>query len=113
MKTEPDDPYNLQRFVEALGTPHSRPAIDGMHGTGEPRQRTLHQRYFQLPDYLKYRSCMTLFARAARNNEVFRASLERYFDGQEDPRTIELLGESSGGALRYSDDCLTATSRAP
>lgn len=52
---------------------------------------------FGTPDDLKFRSCMTLFARAAAlaqtcaENQVFRAALEKYFDGREDPRTLERL----------------------
>ncbi len=42
------------------------------------------------PDDLKLRSSMTLFARAADDPAVFRAVLERYYDGP-DPRTEELL----------------------
>ena len=51
---------------------------------------------FGFPDDLKFRSCMTLFARAASGSassgaEVFRAALDEYFRGEEDPRTLELL----------------------
>ena len=46
---------------------------------------------FGYPDDLKLRSSMTLFARAAPEEPVFRQVLERYFDGAEDPRTVELL----------------------
>jgi len=47
---------------------------------------------FGYPDDLKLRSSMTLFARAAPDEPVFTAVLERYFDGAADPRTLELLG---------------------
>jgi len=44
------------------------------------------------PDYLKFRSCMTLFALAAEDgDEPFSAALAKYFAGGEDPRTRELL----------------------
>jgi uncharacterized protein (DUF1810 family) len=46
---------------------------------------------FGYPDDLKLRSSMTLFARAAPENPVFAAVLDRYFDGEPDPRTLELL----------------------
>ena len=46
---------------------------------------------FGSPDDLKFRSSMTLFARAAPEEPAFRAALERYFGGAEDPRTIETL----------------------
>jgi len=43
------------------------------------------------PDDLKFRSSMTLFARAAPQNPIFQAALNKYFNGQPDPRTLELL----------------------
>jgi uncharacterized protein (DUF1810 family) len=42
------------------------------------------------PDDMKFRSCLTLFARAAPE-EVFRDALRKYFDGAEDPSTIARL----------------------
>lgn len=47
---------------------------------------------FGHPDDLKLRSSMTLFARAAPGEPVFAAVLDRYFGGDPDPRTLELLG---------------------
>jgi uncharacterized protein (DUF1810 family) len=52
--------------------------------------RTAHQ-VFGSPDDMKFRSSMTLFGRAAPDEPAFRAALERYFEGQEDPRTLEIL----------------------
>jgi uncharacterized protein (DUF1810 family) len=46
---------------------------------------------FGYPDDLKLRSSMTLFARAAPDTPVFAAVLDRYFDGEPDPRTLDLL----------------------
>ncbi len=43
------------------------------------------------PDDLKFRSCMTLFQRAAPQEPVFGACLGRYFGGHPDPRTLALL----------------------
>jgi uncharacterized protein (DUF1810 family) len=45
---------------------------------------------FGSPDDLKFRSCMTLFARAT-GEPVFARALEQYFGGQADPRTVERL----------------------
>ena len=42
-------------------------------------------------DALKLRSSMTLFARAAPDEPLFRAVLEQYFGGEEDPATLERL----------------------
>ena len=46
---------------------------------------------FGRPDDLKFRSCVTLFSRASRGDDVFRAALERYFAGEPDPATLRLL----------------------
>ena len=46
-------------------------------------------------DAVKLRSSMTLFARAAEvdlDRELFTEVLATYFDGREDPATLELLG---------------------
>ena len=47
---------------------------------------------FGYPDDLKFRSSMTLFARASAGaSEPFGAALTKYFAGEEDPLTRELL----------------------
>jgi uncharacterized protein (DUF1810 family) len=49
---------------------------------------------FGYPDYLKFRSCMTLFAHAAgdaASAQLFREALGKYFAGEEDPLTLRLL----------------------
>jgi uncharacterized protein (DUF1810 family) len=46
---------------------------------------------FGWPDNLKVRSSMTLFAEATDDNAEFRAVLDKFYDGEEDPATVELL----------------------
>jgi uncharacterized protein (DUF1810 family) len=46
---------------------------------------------FGSPDDLKFRSSMTLFARAAEDGEIFHTALKKYFRGMPDPLTEELL----------------------
>jgi uncharacterized protein (DUF1810 family) len=46
---------------------------------------------FGHPDDLKLRSSMTLFARAAPDEQVFTAVLDRYFGGDPDRRTLDLV----------------------
>ena len=41
---------------------------------------------------MKFRSSMTLFGRANSAEPLFRDALARYFDGQEDPHTLEPPG---------------------
>ncbi len=43
------------------------------------------------PDDLKFRSSMTLFARASTENQVFMDAIQKYFAGELDPRTLEKL----------------------
>ncbi|VTU16630.1 hypothetical protein SRS16CHR_01824 [Variovorax sp. SRS16] len=47
---------------------------------------------FGVPDDLKFRSSMTLFAEADPAAQVFRACLEEYFGGQPDAATLSRLG---------------------
>ncbi len=42
-------------------------------------------------DEMKFRSSMTLFARAAAGDDLFRRCLDKYFAGQEDPPTLARL----------------------
>jgi uncharacterized protein (DUF1810 family) len=47
------------------------------------------------PDNLKLRSSMTLFAHAAEDNDDFVAVLDKFYNGIEDPATIEKLAAMS------------------
>jgi len=49
------------------------------------------EQIFGYPDDLKFRSSMTLFSCVGSDNEVFVAALQKYFDGQPDPLTVERL----------------------
>lgn len=48
---------------------------------------------FGCPDNMKLKSSMTLFALAAPEQEVFQKVLDKFFHGERDSRTIQLLGE--------------------
>ena len=48
---------------------------------------------FGTVDELKFRSCMTLFALVAGPESVFQQALDRYFAGQPDRLTLDLLGQ--------------------
>ena len=43
------------------------------------------------PDDLKLRSSMTLFTRVPGTDDVFKQVLEKYFSGEQDPKTIASL----------------------
>lgn len=46
---------------------------------------------FGYPDYLKFRSCLTLFLTAAPDNALFNAALLKYFHGKPDQLTLDIL----------------------
>lgn len=54
--------------------------------------KTAHE-IFGSPDDFKFRSCMTLFAQVAPEEKVFTLALQRFFDGQPDENTLELLDD--------------------
>ena len=47
---------------------------------------------FGAPDDIKFRSSLTLFARAAPDEGLFRAALDKYYGGAEDAATLAKLG---------------------
>ncbi len=47
---------------------------------------------FGFPDDVKVRSCATLFAQASAAPSIFDRILDRYYNGERDPRTLALLG---------------------
>jgi uncharacterized protein (DUF1810 family) len=46
---------------------------------------------FGNPDDIKFRSSMTLFVHATPDNAGFKEALQKYFDGEFDPLTVERL----------------------
>src|SRR6476661_8159266 len=46
---------------------------------------------FGWPDNLKVRSSMTLFAHATDDDTDFRGVLDKFYDGEEDPATVDRL----------------------
>jgi len=46
---------------------------------------------FGYPDDLKLRSSLTLFAQAAPQEPAFEQALAKYYDGVQDPMTLERL----------------------
>jgi uncharacterized protein (DUF1810 family) len=64
-------------------------AVVGVQG------RTANQ-IFGFPDDLKLRSCATLFALASPPGSVFERVLAKFYAGERDERTLELLGRDVG-----------------
>ena len=48
---------------------------------------------FGFPDVLKLRSCATLFAHVSQSASPFHQLLDKYYEGEPDPKTLRLLGE--------------------
>jgi len=48
---------------------------------------------FAYPDYLKFRSSMTLFAQVSADEGLFADALRKYFAGEYDSLTLERLGD--------------------
>ena len=46
---------------------------------------------FGTPDYMKLRSCMTLFSKVPGADKIFEKILDKYFGGSQDDYTEELL----------------------
>ncbi|HTE28276.1 DUF1810 domain-containing protein [Flavitalea sp.] len=47
---------------------------------------------FGIPDDMKLRSSMSLFASIPATDPVFQLVLDKFFDGQTDPQTMRILG---------------------
>lgn len=57
------------------------------------RDRTAHE-IFGAPDDMKFRSCLTLFEAAAEeaaDRDLFKRALDRFYDGERDQKTQELI----------------------
>lgn len=50
------------------------------------------EQIFGYPDYLKFRSSMTLFSRVAEPGSVFTRALDKYYGGIPDRKTLDILG---------------------
>jgi len=59
---------------------------------------------FGSPDDLKLRSCATLFAAVSPAGSVFEKVLAKYFQGESDKKTLQLLGQPfNRGFIRKSE----------
>ncbi len=54
-------------------------------------ERRTADQIFSYPDNLKFRSCMTLFERSATDPSIFRGALLKYFGGEPDQKTLDIL----------------------
>lgn len=56
---------------------------------------------FGKPDDMKLKSSMTLFSLADKNNEKYKKVLEKYFSGDFDKRTINIINKSEAVARLF------------
>lgn len=49
---------------------------------------------FGSPDDMKLKSSMTLFEMAAPENKIFKRVLDKYFNGERDQKTIEIISST-------------------
>ena len=54
------------------------------------------EQIFPYPDNLKFCSCMTLFAETSTDPGIFRIALNKYFHGESDPLTLDILRKKEG-----------------
>ena len=110
-----NDPYDLQRFVDAQNRIYDTAVDELVAGRKRshwmwfvfPQLRGLGSsptavrfgissirsadEIFGWPDEMKLRSSMTLFARAADDNDDFVAVLQKFYGGEEDSATLSRL----------------------
>jgi len=77
--------------------PRLREAAEAALHAGRIEPALEARRLMGTPDDLKLRSSATLFAAVADDPAPFRALLDRYYDGQDDPRTLAILAAGQAG----------------
>jgi uncharacterized protein (DUF1810 family) len=88
--------YGISSLAEArayLAHPVLGPRLGECVGLVLGVQGRTVQQILGYPDDLKFRSCLTLFAAAARDPLSFTQALAKYYGGASDPETIERLGQ--------------------
>jgi len=87
--------YSIKSIAEAqayLGHPVLGPRlVDSAEAVLRVEGRSA-QEIFGFPDDMKLRSCATLFACVSPSGSVFHRLLDKYFQGQRDAKTLQLLG---------------------
>ena len=87
---------SLEEAVAYLAHPLLGPRLRDCVGAVNALEDRSAQQVFG-PDDIKFRSCLTLFHRAAPKEFCFPAALERFFGGEQDTATLERLAATFGG----------------
>jgi uncharacterized protein (DUF1810 family) len=91
------DKYGIGSRAEAeayLADPVLGPRLIDFFAMARAHKDLTARGIFGTPDDLKFRSCATLFAALVGAPPVFAATLDQFFAGQADVRTLALLRES-------------------
>jgi uncharacterized protein (DUF1810 family) len=80
--------------------PRLREAAEAALHAGQVEPALTVRRLMGTPDDLKLRSSATLFAAVAEDPAPFQALLDRYYDGEDDPRTEAMLEGGHAGTIR-------------
>lgn len=86
--------FAIRNVAEArayLDHPVLGPRLAGAAGAALSVEGRTAREIFGSPDDMKLRSCATLFAHVSPVGSVFHRLLDRFFDGEPDRRTLELL----------------------
>jgi uncharacterized protein (DUF1810 family) len=86
--------YGIGSLAEArayLADPVLGPRLIELFDAALAHEGLTAREIFGTPDDLKLRSCATLFAAASGGGAPFAAALDRFFGGEPDPRTLEML----------------------
>jgi uncharacterized protein (DUF1810 family) len=87
--------YGLSSPAEAeayLAHPHLGPRLMEWTRTVLSHRDRSAEYIFGYPDYLKFRSCMTLFSRVPEAPGVFQEALDTFYNGEPDQRTLQMIG---------------------
>lgn len=95
-KSSTADYYGIEDLAEAkeyLSHPILGERLREISGELLKLPETSAEDIFGRTDTKKLRSCMTLFLLADETADVFRQVLDRYYNGEQDLRTIQLLSQ--------------------
>ena len=90
--------YSIKSVAEAkayLDHPLLGPRLVECSGAAMGVEGRSASEIFGSPDDMKLKSCATLFASVTPPDSVFTRSLDKYFKGERDVKTLQLLGTTS------------------
>lgn len=86
--------YSIKNKEEAIAYLENHPLGERIKECSEIVLKINNNNAFQIfgsPDDLKLKSSMTLFAYISNDNSIFHRVLDKFFNGQKDRKTLDLL----------------------